>query len=78
MIFDVLGAVVVLIIFYGSLPLMMRAWNQGLFFGIPGVFTAPEWPIRAAVVTGSFMLAIQFLIDAYKEFKLARSRGNET
>ena len=56
----------------------MRAWNQGLFFGIPGVFTAPEWPIRAAVVTGSFMLAIQFLIDAYKDFKLARSGGNES
>jgi TRAP-type C4-dicarboxylate transport system permease small subunit len=78
MIFNLLGAVVMLIIFYGSLPLMMKAWNQGLFFGIPGVFTAPEWPIRVAVVTGSFMLAIQFLIDAYREFKLACSRGNES
>ena len=78
MLFDLLGVVVVLIIFYGSLPLMMRAWSQDLFFGIPGVFTAPEWPIRAAVVMGSFMLAIQFLLDAYKEFKLARSGGIES
>lgn len=77
LLFDLLGAVVMLIICYGSLPLMMRAWSQGLFFGIPGVFTAPEWPIRVAVVTGSFMLAIQFLIDAYREFKLASSGGKE-
>ena len=77
MLFDLLGAAVILVIFYGSLPLMMRAWSQSLFFGIPGVFTAPEWPIRVAVVAGSFMLAIQFSIDAYREFKLACSRGNE-
>ncbi len=78
MLFDLLGAVVMLIIFYGSLPLMMRAWSQGLFFGIPGVFTAPEWPIRVAVVAGCFMLAIQFLIDAYKGFRLASSGGTES
>ena len=78
MLFNLLGAVVMLIIFYGSLPLMMRAWSQGLFFGIPGVFTAPEWPIRVAVVAGCFMLAIQFLIDAYREFRLACSRGKES
>jgi TRAP-type C4-dicarboxylate transport system permease small subunit len=78
MLFDLLGAVVMLIIFYGSLPLMMRAWSQSLFFGIPGVFTAPEWPIRVAVVAGCFMLAIQFLIDAYKGFRLASSGGTES
>jgi hypothetical protein len=78
MLFDLLGAVVMLIIFYGSLPLMMRAWSQGLFFGIPGVFTAPEWPIRVAVVAGCFMLAIQFLIDAYKGFRLASSGGTQS
>jgi TRAP-type C4-dicarboxylate transport system permease small subunit len=78
MLFDLLGAVVMLIICYGSLPLMMRAWSQDLFFGIPGVFTAPEWPIRVAVVAGSFMLSIQFLIDANREFKLASSGGKES
>jgi TRAP-type C4-dicarboxylate transport system permease small subunit len=78
MLFDLLGAVVMLIICYGSLPLMMRAWSQSLFFGIPGVFTAPEWPIRVAVVAGCFMLAIQFLIDAYKGFRLASSGGTES
>jgi len=78
MLFDLLGAVVMLIIFYGSLPLMMRAWSQSLFFGIPGVFTAPEWPIRVAVVAGCFMLAIQFLIFAYKGFRLASSGGTQS
>lgn len=78
MLFNLLGAVVMLIIFYGSLPLMMRAWSQGLFFGIPGVFTAPEWPIRVAVVAGCFMLVIQFLIDACREFRLVCSRSKES
>lgn len=65
MVYDLLGAFVAAIICYGSLPLLGRAWTQDLFFGISGVFTAPEWPIRAAVVIGSFTLCLQFLVHAY-------------
>lgn len=62
---DLLGVGVAAIICYGSWPLLRRAWTQELFFGIPGVFTAPEWPMRAAVVIGSAALCLQFLMHAF-------------
>lgn len=56
------------VIAYASWPPLVRAWNQNEFLGIEGVFTFPMWPMRAVVVTGSVLAAVQYALLAWRDF----------
>jgi TRAP-type mannitol/chloroaromatic compound transport system permease small subunit len=59
--FDLIAAAVVLIIVHATWPLFLRAWQRGDFVGAVGDFTAPTWPVKAVILIGGTMLALQFL-----------------
>jgi TRAP-type C4-dicarboxylate transport system permease small subunit len=39
----------------------MNAFNGAEFFGVPGLFTIPTWPLRGIVVAGSVAATVAFL-----------------
>lgn len=59
------------LIAYASWPPLLRAWRNDEFLGIEGVFTFPMWPMRAVVVLGATLAAVQYLLLAFHDFREA-------
>ena len=70
-IFDLCGVAVCGIVGWASWPLLVKAWNGGEYVGIEGVFTAPTWPVKAIVVAGCAITAIQYLLHALGSMRAA-------
>lgn len=60
--FSLFGIFACGVIAYASWPLLTKAWMDSEFFGIEGVFTMPVWPMRAVVVLGAALAAIQYVL----------------
>ncbi len=60
-IFDFLGVVFLLIVLCGVIPELYDAWRLNYFVGEEGLFTVPEWPIKAILVLGCIVTMLQFL-----------------
>lgn len=63
------------VIAWSTWPLTVRAWEDGLFFGVEGVFTFPTWPMRAVVVLGSAVAALQFALLGWQDARTAMTRA---
>ena len=64
--FDLLGAVFMGLILYGSWPLLTEAWVNDYYVGNEGVFTAPTWPIKLIIVVGCLVTMLQFVAFAIR------------
>jgi TRAP-type C4-dicarboxylate transport system permease small subunit len=73
--FDACGVAVCGIVGWASWPLLVKAWNGGEYVGIEGVFTAPTWPVKAIVVAGCAITAIQYLLHALASARAAAAPG---
>jgi TRAP-type mannitol/chloroaromatic compound transport system permease small subunit len=72
--FDILGIVVMAAIIIGTWPLLVESFVRGYYIGEQGVFTLPEWPIKAIVVLGSVACLLCFLVRAVDHWVLVRRR----
>ena len=45
---DALGAIYMIIVAIAIWPEFVDMWQSNDFFGVPGVFTAPWWPVKPA------------------------------
>jgi TRAP-type mannitol/chloroaromatic compound transport system permease small subunit len=72
--FDVLGIVVMVCIIVGTTPLLIESIERGYYIGEQGVFTLPDWPIKAIVVVGSVACALCFAVRAAHHWLLVRDR----
>jgi TRAP-type mannitol/chloroaromatic compound transport system permease small subunit len=70
--FSLAGVLACSIIAYATWPLLARAWNDSEFFGVEGVFTFPTWPMRAVVLLGAALAAVQYVLLAIQDLKEAR------
>lgn len=68
-VFDGLGIVVFGVILYGTWPLLAKAWTRNEFIGAVGDFTAPVWPVKAAVALGSAALIVNFAVLAIRRWR---------
>jgi len=74
--FDVLGMAVMAGIIIGTWPLLTESYLRGYYIGEQGVFTLPEWPIKAIVVLGSVACLLCFFVRALDHWILvAKRRG---
>jgi len=64
--FDLLGAVFMALILYGSVPLLAEAWTRDYYVGVEGWFTMPVWPVKAIIVIGCVVTLAQFLAFAQR------------
>lgn len=74
--FDVLGMVVMACIIVGTWPLLVESYVRDYYIGEQGVFTLPEWPIKAIVVLGAVACLLCFLVRVIDQWVLvSRRRG---
>ena len=45
-------------------PEFLKMWETGDFFGIPGVFTAPWWPVKLTIFASAVLAALLFALKA--------------
>lgn len=64
-IFDLMGIVFMAIVLYGTVPELIEAVEEDLYFGSEGVFTAPKWPVYLIILIGATVTLLQFLRFAY-------------
>lgn len=69
--FDLCGAAVCAIIGWASWTPLAKAWAGSEYVGIEGVFTAPTWPVKAIVVIGCTLTAIQYLLHLAADLREA-------
>ena len=68
-VFDVAGALFFVTILLGALPRLVEAYERDYFAGNVGLFTVPVWPIRLILVIGCIVVAIQFLVLAWRNLQ---------
>lgn len=64
--FDLLGALFMAIIVYGSIPLLLDSIRNDYYVGNEGVFTAPVWPVKTIIVIGCIVTLMQFLVFVWR------------
>ena len=52
------------LIAYAVWPEFLRSWGSGAFFGTPGLFTAPYWPIHLIIVCSGALGCAIFVAKA--------------
>jgi len=72
--FDLLGAVFMLLVLYGTVPLLIESVREEHYAGVQGLVTIPLWPVRLVVVVGAAVTALQFLVFAWRYFKPSAER----
>ena len=65
-VFDLLGAVFMGLIVYGTWPIFIEAYEKDLYTGNIGMFTAPTWPVKLIIVIGSVVVLAQFAAFAWR------------
>lgn len=61
---DTLAAVFMGLIAHAMWPEFLRAWHEGTFFGTPGIFTAPYWPMYLVITFAAGLSCLIFLTKA--------------
>jgi TRAP-type mannitol/chloroaromatic compound transport system permease small subunit len=57
---DLLSLAVMVLIAKASYPAFVEMWHSQDYFGIPGVFTAPWWPIKLTVLASAMLCSAIF------------------
>ena len=66
--FEVLGFLVAATIIYAHWPILIKAIKRGDFVGSTGNLTIPTWPVKAMILVGCALLALQFLARILRRF----------
>lgn len=69
--FSLAGLFACAVIAYATLPMLGKAWTGDEFLGVEGVFTFPLWPMRAVVVLGATLAAVQYALLALQDWREA-------
>lgn len=72
-----IGAVMFALIVRATWPLLMRSIARQEFFGVPGLFTMPTWPIRLIMVIGATAVVIVYLLKTVDLLVAAGHRRHE-
>ena len=67
-VYHLIGAALMGILFFASLPLFTKAWQLDVYVGAEGDFMAPVWPVKLIILIGCAAAAIQFLLTAGHKF----------
>lgn len=61
-IINAVSAIFMFLIAYIMFPEFLKMWGTQDFFGIPGVFTVPWWPIKLVIASGSALASLIFAL----------------
>ncbi|WP_420402367.1 TRAP transporter small permease [Nisaea sp.] len=60
---DGLAALLMVLIAITMYPEVLEAWETQDYVGTPGVFTAPAWPIKLAILFGAVMCGLRWILN---------------
>lgn len=61
---DLISATIMVLVGVAMWPEFVDAWETNHFFGTPGIFTAPWWPVRLVIVLSAFLCALIWIAKA--------------
>jgi TRAP-type C4-dicarboxylate transport system permease small subunit len=61
-IINAISAIFMFLIAYIMFPEFFKMWDTQDFFGIPGVFTVPWWPVKLVIASGSALACLIFVL----------------
>jgi TRAP-type mannitol/chloroaromatic compound transport system permease small subunit len=70
LLFHAAGAAVFFVIFRTTIPLMVRAYEDGDFYGATGVFQLIVWPLKLIILIGSAAMIVQFALLAWADLRI--------
>lgn len=70
--FSLAGVFACGVIAYATWKPLARAWTDQEYLGVEGVFTFPTWPMRAVVLLGAALAAVQYLLLVIQDLKESR------
>nr|CAA6805110.1 MAG: Unknown protein [uncultured Thiotrichaceae bacterium] len=68
---DLLSAIVMALIAVAIFPEFTDMWETQDFFGIPGVFTAPWWPIKLTILCSAALCTLIFVFKVIQLWSLS-------
>lgn len=63
---DLLSATFMVLVVVAMWPEFLEMWESKDYFGVPGVFTAPWWPVKLVIVFSAVLCAIHFLLHVIR------------
>jgi len=67
MLIDLASAAFMIIVAVAMWPEFVEMWESQDFFGVPGIFTAPWWPIKLVIFLSACLCTIHFLLHVISE-----------
>ena len=61
-IINAVSAIFMGLIAYIMFPEFLKMWGTQDFFGVPGVFTVPWWPVKLVIASGSALACVIFVL----------------
>ena len=61
-IINAISAIFMGLIAYIMFPEFFKMWETQDFFGIPGIFTVPWWPVKLVIASGSALACVIFIL----------------
>ena len=61
---ECLGVIFLFLILIGQIPLLLKSYEYGYFHGDEGIFTLPDWPVKAVIIFGAGLTLLRFLANA--------------
>lgn len=61
---DLTACIFMVLVAYAMWPVFVEVWESQDYFGIPGVFTAPLWPLKLTICFSAALAALIFLCKA--------------
>ena len=58
-------------ILVGTYPLLLESIERGYYIGEQGIFTFPDWPMKAMVVLGSLAALLCFIVRAVLHWRVS-------
>lgn len=62
---DLVSATFMLLIAIAMWPEFVEMWESNDYFGVPGVFTAPWWPVKLVIFLSAVLCFIQMILHVF-------------
>ena len=65
---DLVSAIFMVLVVVAMWPEFLEMWETKDYFGVPGVFTAPWWPVKLVIVLSAALCTVHFALHVIRPF----------
>ncbi|MEM1077043.1 MAG: TRAP transporter small permease [Pseudomonadota bacterium] len=66
-IIDAVSALFMVLVAIAIWPEFLEMWETKDFFGVPGVFTAPWWPVKLVIFLSACLCTVHFILHIFSQ-----------